>query len=167
MAELSCPCCDHICCIRKLLKLRLQHIASAHFLLFIFPNRQWRNQLLTTSTVDEQEVFFGDLHAQLLLWIVELADPPAFGESAQRELAWVRARKLDDLEPRDLVRGVVGGGRSTLRVGSYDFRWRLEAAFEALDKDGTQGTSAQVRGQGFMAVEDVAVGGQEMEQTLE
>lgn len=114
MSKLPSPCRHHVRRICKLLKLRLQHVTCADFLLLILPYRQRRNQLLASPAVDEEEVFLADLHTKLLLRIVELAHASSFRECAERELTWMRAREFDDLEPGDVVGGIVRIARSAL-----------------------------------------------------
>jgi hypothetical protein len=99
MAELSRPCGYHIGSVRQLLELCLEHIARSDLLLFVLPYWQWRDELLASSTVDEEEIFLADLYTELLLRIVELADPFAFREGAECELAWVGASELNHFQP--------------------------------------------------------------------
>lgn len=145
MAELSCTCRDHVRGICEFFELRFENVASANLLLFVLPYRQRWYQLLTPSTIDEEEVLLADLDTKLLLRIVELTHASAFGEGAESKLRGVRACKLNDLEPRDLVCGVFGrvaGG--ILVVRGYHLGRRLEAAFEALDKDRAKRARAQI-----------------------
>lgn len=86
MTELSRPRGDHVGSIGEFLELRLEHITSADFFLLIFPDGQGRDELLASSTVDEEEILLTDLHTQLFLRVIKLADSTTFRESAQSEL---------------------------------------------------------------------------------
>lgn len=80
----------------------LDELTCGHLFLFVLPDGERWNQILTSSTVDEEVVFLGDLHAHLSLRIVELAHATAFAESRQGELRRVGLRKVDDIQPGHL-----------------------------------------------------------------
>ena len=157
MAELPRPGCDHVGSIRELLELRLEYVAGANLFLFVLPDRQGRDELLASSTVNEQEVLLADLHTELLLRVIKLADSSAFGESAESELGRMRAGELNDLEPCDVVCGVVWVAGGTLVVRRDDFGRRIETSLKALDQDWTQRPCAEVGGQRLMTVKNAGV----------
>jgi hypothetical protein len=99
---------------------------------------------LTSPTVNEKKVLFANLHAQLLLRVVELADSSAFGESAQSELSRVRARKFDDLKPGDVVSCVVRVASGAFVMRGNNLGRRIKATLKALDQDWTQRSCAKV-----------------------
>ncbi len=107
---------------------------------------------MTSTTIDEEEVFFANLHAKLLLRIVELTHPLSFGKRAERELSGVRSSKLDDLEPCDLVWTLLGVAGCPLMVRSYNLWRRVEATLETLDENWSQWPCAQVGGQRLMSI---------------
>jgi len=162
MTQLSRPRSDQVCSISQLSERLLQDLASADFLLLVLPNRQWGYEVLTSPAADEEKVLFANLHADLLLRIVELTNATAFGESGESELDGVGLSEMHDIQPADWGRRVVSGS-NVLSVGMRgdDFGWSVKAALEALDLIRTERTGAQVAGQRFMTVEDVAVGAED------
>lgn len=164
MSQLPCPRSDHIGSICELLELCLENVAGANFFLFILPDRQGWNKLLASATIDEEEVLFADLHAQLFLRIVELTNSSSFGESAESELSGMRAGEFNDFQPCDVVGGVFGVAGSTFVVRCYDFGRRIKAALKALDQDRTKRPCAEIGSQRLMAIEDACVGRQQREQ---
>lgn len=144
VTELSCARCDHVRNIGQLFKLYLENIAGGHLLLFVLPYWQRWYELLATSAVDEEEIFLADLHAKLLLWIVELAYSPAFGESIECELARVRTSEFNDFQPCDSVAGFCRVSSRMFVVTSHDLWRRIKAAFEALDQNGPERSGTQI-----------------------
>jgi len=157
MTELPRPGCNHVGGIRELLELRLKQVAGANLFLFVLPDGQGRNELLTSSTVDEQEVFLANLHAELLLRVIKLADPTAFGESAEGELGRMRAGEFDNLQPGNVVCGVVRVASSTLVVRRNNFGRRIETSLKTLDQDRTKRPCAEVGGQRLVPVKNTGV----------
>jgi len=164
MTELPRPGCDHVGSIRELFELGLEHVAGANLLLLVLPDGQRRDELLTSSTVDEQKIFFAYLHAELLLRVIELADSSALGKSAEGELGRMRTGEFDDLQPSNVVCSVVRITSSTFVVRRNNFGRRIEAPFKALDQDGTKRPCAEVGSQRLMTVKNAGVGRQKREQ---
>lgn len=111
MAQLSCPRSDQISSVGQLSQRLLQDLAGADLLLFILPDGQRWNEVLTSSAADEEEIFLADLHADLLLGVVELAHATAFGESGEGELRWMGLGKVHHIQPANCGRRVVCGLR--------------------------------------------------------
>lgn len=164
MTELPRPGCNHVGSIRELLELRLEQVAGTDLFLFVLPDRQGRDELLASSTVNEQKVFLADLHAELLLRVIKLADSSAFGEGAEGELGRMRAGEFNNLQPGDVVCGVVRVASSTLVVRRNNFGRRIETSLKALDQDRTKRPCAEVGGQRLVPVQNTGVGGQQREQ---
>lgn len=160
MTQLSRPRSNHIGSVRKLSKLCFEHIAGADLFLFILPNWQWRNKLLAPPTVNEEEVFFADLHTQLLLRIVELTDPSTFGKCAQSKLSRVRASEFNDFKPCYGVGRIVRVAGSTFVVRSNNLGRRIKATLEALNQNGPERSRAEIRGQRFMSVKNAGIRGE-------
>lgn len=112
---------------------------------------------MTPPTVDEQEILLADLDTELLLRIVELADPLALRVRAERELPRMRSSEFNDFEPCDLVGAGLRIGRCAFVMRGNHFGCVLEAALESLDEDGSEWAGSEIRGKRLMAIKDISI----------